>query len=306
MNGFIFCLTALICVGCASSTPQTETLLLNSRDLPKSSQIAGVPFIRQTANYCGPATLTMALKWAGKNVTIDEVAAQVYTPGMRGSLQSDMISASRRQGALAIPIEGMTALLKEVSAGNPVIVFENLSLSWWPQWHYAVIFGYNLFQQKILMHSGPEAFKQWDLRKFERSWKLGHYWGLVVLPPGLLAASAGELEHVRATAALEKLGKLKEATKSYQSILQLWPQSLGANIGLANIAFSKNEVIEAVQFLRKATEDHPQSAAAWHNLAIAQRAALMKRAARQSALRAIALASSDEKFSYNQDLQEIL
>lgn len=297
---------ALTLTACVSAAPQTEALLLNTQGLPKSQQIEGVPFIQQSENYCGPATLTMALNWAGKKVAIEEVAAQVYTPGMKGSLQSDMVSASRRQGLVAIPIEGMTALLREVAAGNPVIVFENLSVSWLPQWHYAIVFGYDLSQQYVLMHSGPEAFKRWDLRKFERSWKLGEYWGLVVLPPGVLAATADELTHVRATAALERINKLNEASLSYQKILQRWPQSLGANIGLANIAYGKKEMTEAVRRLRKATEDHPHSAPAWHNLAIAQKAALMKKEAQRSAQRALELASVDERSTYARELQEIL
>jgi tetratricopeptide (TPR) repeat protein len=248
----------------------------------------------------------MALNWAGKNISIDEIASQVYTPGVKGTLQSDLISASRRQGLIAIPIEGLSALLTEIAAGHPVIVFENLSVSWLPQWHYAIVFGYDLSQQKVLMHSGPEAFKQWDLRKFERSWKLGQYWGLVVLPPGLLSATAGELAQVRATAALEPIGKLKEAAISYQTILQHWPKSLGANIGLGNIAYAKNESKTALGFFQQATEDHPQSAPAWHNLALAQQAANMKMAAHRAALQALALASVDEKPSYTQDLQEII
>jgi tetratricopeptide (TPR) repeat protein len=200
----------------------------------------------------------------------------------------------------------MAALLREVAAGNPVIVFENLSLSWLPQWHYAIVFGYDLVQQKILMHSGPEAFKWWDLRKFERSWKLGEYWGMVVLPPGALAATADEFAHVRATAALEKIGSVEEAERSYHKILQRWPQSLGANIGLGNITYEKNQVLEAVQYLRHATEYHPQSAPAWHNLALAQEAALMKKAAQRSALRAIELAAADKKSSYSRELHEII
>ncbi len=306
MKSLVFLIMILGLVGCVSSAPQTEALLLEKTNLPKSFLVANVPFIQQNANYCGPATLAMALNWAGKNIKIDEIASQVYTPGLKGSLQLDMISASRRQGVIAIPIEGMSALLTEIAAGHPVIVFENLSVSWLPQWHYAIVFGYDLSRQKVVMHSGPEAFKQWDLRKFERSWRLGKYWGLVILAPGSLAASADELAHVRATAALEQIGKIDEAKKSYLRILQRWPKSLGANIGLGNIAYSNSEILESVRFLRKATDDHPLSSAAWHNLAIAQGAAHMRQAARRAVQQALKLASVEQRDSFNQDFQKLL
>lgn len=80
--GFLF----LALAGCATTTPQTETLLLRPQHLPRAYQIAGVPFVQQTKNYCGPATLTMALMWAGKAVDLEAVASQVYTPGVSGSL----------------------------------------------------------------------------------------------------------------------------------------------------------------------------------------------------------------------------
>lgn len=272
LRGLTLFLLPLALISCASATPQSESLLSQTSRFPQSSQIEGVPFLQQTTNYCGPATLAMAMNWAGKKVSLEEIAPQVYTPGLKGTLQSDMISASRRQGLMAIPVSGLNALLHEVSAGHPVIVFENLSVSWLPQWHYAIVFGYDLSQEKVLMHSGPEAFKQWDLRKFERSWKLADYWGLVVLPAGGLSATGDELMHVKAAAALEQLGKIEEADQAYQAILGRWPKSLAPLIGRANIAYSKKDFTSAVRFLKQASVDHPQAAVVWHNLAIAQAA----------------------------------
>jgi hypothetical protein len=33
--------------------------------------------------------------------------------------------------------------LREVAAGNPVLVLQNLSFAWAPVWHYAVVMGYD-------------------------------------------------------------------------------------------------------------------------------------------------------------------
>jgi tetratricopeptide (TPR) repeat protein len=196
---------------------------------------------------------------------------------------------------MAVPIRGLNSLLTEVEAGHPVIVFENLALSWLPQWHYAIVFGYDLSREKVIMHSGPEAFKQWDLRKFERSWSLADYWGLVILPTGERAASAGEWEHIKAAAALEGLAQFDEAQQAYGLILRHWPQSLLAYIGLANIAFHKKDYKKAEALLSKAIMNAPESAIAWHNLAIAQGANKKTQQAQKSARQALSLASPDEK-----------
>ncbi|MEK6773559.1 MAG: PA2778 family cysteine peptidase [Bdellovibrionota bacterium] len=262
----------LFLAGCVTTARQTEILLKNPpTNLKRSVEIPHVPFIDQAVGHCGPATLAMVMNWNGRPISVQDLASQVYTPGMKGSFQADMISASRRNSMMAVQIEGLPSLLNEVSAGHPVIVFENLALTWAPRYHYAVVYGYDLDQEKIIMHSGPEIGKRWDLRKFERSWILGDYWGLVVLPPGQLAASGTELAHVTAAAGLEQLSKIDEAEKSYLAILKNWPESLGALIGMGNLSYEKKEYKNSVEYLRRAVAAHPESAAAKHNLAFAEK-----------------------------------
>lgn len=305
MRVYCYILSCLL-VGCASATPQADSLLLKEYDGPSTYTILGVPFVNQNAGHCGPATLAMALQSAGRNISVNELVSQVYTPGMKGSLQNDMISAARRQGMIAIPIEGFEALLIELRANHPVIVFENLSLSWLPQWHYALVFGYDLSSQTILMHSGPEAFKNWDLRKFERSWSLGGYWGLVILPPDQLSASSGELAHISAASGLEQVGYLEAAKTAYQEILKRWPKSLVAQVGLGNIAYSQMDFVTAHKILQKAKMDHPTSAIAWHNAALAEGAVGNKAEAHRSAVEALKWVSADARPFYVDSLKEWL
>jgi len=268
---FLVALGVLIS-GCASTTPQVDKFFEKSSPLSAAYQITNVPFINHSEGYCGPATLTMALNWAGENVAVENIAPQVFTPGMKGSLQTDMLVAVRRQGLVATPVESLDALLTEVSAGHPVIVFVNLGVKWIPTWHYAIVTGYDLEQKKIIMHSGPEQNKREDIYEFERSWLRGDYWGFTVLRPGTLAATASELTHARAVASIEKLGHSARAADYYRSILTKWPDSLGAHIGLANLAFAQNKPAVAVRHLKHAVKKHPESEAAKHNLEVALRA----------------------------------
>lgn len=262
---------ALLIASCATPARQTELLLGNPPShLPLSHEIPDVAFVDQSSGYCGPATLTMAMQFAKQSVTVDEVATLVYTPGMKGSLQTDLISASRRQGLMAVQINSLQALLSEIAAGHPVIIFENLALSWAPNWHYAFVFGYDLNSKEMIMHSGHDAFYRWDMKKFERSWMLGDYWGLVVMPAGDIAISAGEIANLTSAVGLEQTKKTVEAEKSYRAILKKWPSSLVALIGLANITHSDGRRNEAISLLRLALKHHPDSKAAQNNLAIAE------------------------------------
>jgi len=256
--------------GCATPARQSETLLRSPPEIVRVQSLSHVPFVEQQEGYCGPATLTMAMLAAGRDVSVDEIAPDVYTPGKKGSLQLDLVSATRRRGMMAVQIESMQDLLREVAIGHPVIVLQNLGVSWYPRWHYALVTGYDLDREEVILHSGPEAFKRERMRRFERAWGLGEYWGLVVLPPDRLAASAGELAHMKGAAGLEQAGRVHEAGRAYAKILERYPESLGALVGLGNIAFKKNQRLRAVQYLRKAAKIHPESIVARHNLAIAE------------------------------------
>lgn len=305
-HSILILMLAVFISGCASSTKQVDSLLAGQTSLPRVVEISKVPFIKQEAGHCGPATLTMAMKAVGKEVELATITSQVYSPNIKGTFQTDMMSATRRQGMLAIPIDNLNSLLSEVAAGNPVIIFENLAFEWMPQWHYALVYGYDLKREIIIMHSGSEQAKHWDLRKFERSWKLGDYWGMVVLPPNQLSATGSELTHVTAAAALEKLELNEEAFTAYDKILNRWPESLGALIGIGNYYFAKSNYAESAKKISLAVRHHPLSAIAWHNLAIAQKLLKQSQLAKASALKAIALATETQKIQYQKALNELL
>jgi tetratricopeptide (TPR) repeat protein len=295
-----------IASGCASPAKQTENFLKTPRNIPETHRISDVSFIQQTENFCGPASLSMMMNWAGHPISVDELGSQMYTPGKKGTLQADILSASRRQGMLAIPIHGISALLNEIAAGNPVLLLQNLAFSWYPKWHYAVALGYDLDVPVLILHSGPDAFKRMDLRDFESTWALADYWGVVVLPPEKLSVTANDLEHASAAAALERIGKNSEAEEVYKNILKRWPESLSGLIGIGNTRYAVGQYFSSVHFVNQATQKHPQSAVAWHNLATAQGSAKLFVQARKSALRAIGLADPKTSDIYRESLRKWL
>ena len=122
--------------------------------VPARQELEAVPFIPQAAYQCGPAALAMVLAWIGHPVHSDALAGQVFSRARQGSLPTDMTSAARRHGLVAYPISTLRAVVTEVAAGNPVILLQNLGSPDRPRWHYAVVVGYDLVRDQIILRSG--------------------------------------------------------------------------------------------------------------------------------------------------------
>ncbi|WP_340119599.1 PA2778 family cysteine peptidase [Pelagibius sp. 7325] len=282
-------IVALLLVVAACSAPQTARLVEAPGELPLRAALDSVPFFPQEAYYCGPAALAMTLAWSGLNETPDSIAPSVYTPGREGSLTPDIVAAARRKGRLAVEIRGLDNLLAEVAAGNPVLVFQNLALPWWPQWHFAVVTGYDLERREIILHSGTTERLVTHLDAFERTWGRSGQWALVTLPPDRLPASDDRRAVLFGAAGLEQAGQQQAAVTAYQAILIRWPDETVAWIGQGNAWFALEHYAAAEEAFRTAITRAPETAAAWNNLAYALSRQGRRREAIEAALQAVAL-----------------
>jgi hypothetical protein len=255
----------LLALACA--TPQTDALLEHGLPGPVRIELRGIPHHPQRQHRCGPASLAAVLNGSGDPATPEELTGEVYSPGRRGTLQTSLIAAARRHGRVAYPVSDLPSLLTEVGHGQPVLVLQNLGVSWYPVWHYAVVIGYDLERRIMLLRSGEQARKEQPLRVFERTWTRGGSWGLVVLDPSELPASAEEQRYLIAVVGLELAGRPEAAVRAYRSALARWPRSLGAWIGLGNGAYASGDLSTAERAFRAATRLAPGSAAAFNNLA---------------------------------------
>jgi tetratricopeptide (TPR) repeat protein len=262
----LLCLVFLMFLNACASSPQTKALLDQSGDLPSTYQIQNVPFVEQSENYCGPATLAMVAGFAGLNTSLDALGPMMFTPGKKGTLQSDFVGAARRLGFVAIQVYSLRALLTEVSHDHPVVVLENLGSSANPIWHYAVLHGYDLSREELTFHSGPDQNFKLELSQFERVWKGSDDWALVVLKPGLLPVTASQPATLAAASALERIEKPEAARLVYQSILEKWPDLVGAHFGLGNTEATLKNYRASAKHFEEASKLAPESAAIWNNL----------------------------------------
>ena len=255
--------------GCALLTPpQTRAL----RDAPPVElatpvDLANGPFFAQADYECGPAALATALGAAGIAVRPEALTAQVYLPARQGSLQAEMLATARRHGALAVRLPPtLVALLRELSAGHPVVVLQNLGLSFAPRWHYAVLVGHDLAARELLLRSGTTARASMGLSTFEHTWARGGHWAFVALQPGQLPLTATEIELTAATVAFERVAPPEAAQRAYDAALLRWPDNLTLAIGAGNARAAAGDLVGAAQRFEAAATRHG-SAAAWINLA---------------------------------------
>jgi len=263
---FFMMLLLTTLAGCA--TPQTERLLETAPTFPRPVELTAVPFFPQEAYQCGPAALATVLNGSGLNVAPEALAPQVYLPERQGSLQFELLAAARRHGRVPYVLRPqLEAITTEVASGHPVLVLQNLSLAISPQWHYAVVVGFDLTRAEMMLRSGHERRHITPLRTFEHTWRRGDYWAIVVLPPDELPQTAEELPYLQSVLALEKLKRWQDTAIAYSKALTRWPKSLGAHMGLGNSRYALGDLRAAEAAFRAATRAHPNAAVAFNNLA---------------------------------------
>ena len=124
----LFFLALCIVIAGCSLTP--TGYLSQEPGRPTNVIVEEVPFFPQDELQCGPASLAMVLTWSGVPVEPSDLSSEVYTPGLKGSLQNSLIGSARRHGRVAYPIADIDSLFAEISAGHPVVVLVNLGFSW--------------------------------------------------------------------------------------------------------------------------------------------------------------------------------
>lgn len=257
---------ALGLAGCAG-IPLADSRAPLPTTLPRQAELRDVPFFAQEEYQCGPAALAMVLTHAGIARVPAELTEQVYLPQRKGSLQVEMLAAVRRAGLLAYALAPTpAAALQEVAAGHPVVVLLKQGFALFPRWHYAVLIGYDLARDEVMLHSGSERRSVMTLADFDRAWSGAQGWAIVAVAPDRIPASANEAAYVQAAVALERVAP-EAARLAYAAALDQWPENLLARIGLGNAAYRRHELTQAEREYRRATLAHPDSADAWNNLA---------------------------------------
>ena len=280
---------SLLFAGC-SLTPAIEFDPAIQQQLTPQAELTATPFILQADFQCGPASLAMVMNYHGADISPQTLARQVFTPKAKGSFPVEMDIASRRQGFISFPVANLESLLREIDAGHPVLVLQNLGISWYPMWHFAVVVGYDLQQRVLILRSGDLPRRITPMSVFENTWKRSDHWARAVLPPTQIPASADPIRYIRYINGLEHVGQQALALTAYRAASLTWPDTTLVRFALANALLSNNQPDAALQEYAALLELDPAFSEGWNNLAYALQAAGCYAAAHQAASCATKLA----------------
>lgn len=253
----------LIFLGGCAAGPELQFL----REVGASVELPEVPFFAQDQYQCGPAALATVLVNDGVDVTPLALVAQVYVPDRRGSLQAEMLAATRTHGRVPYVMEPSVApILDALHAGHPVLVLQNLGLERWPVWHYAVVIGFDADNEDFLLRSGTTRRQRTTARSFLASWDRAGRWSMVAVPAHAPPASAQVLGWLQAVAPFESTGKLELAVEGYEAAVARWPDAAVAWTALGNARYLQQAFAAAAVAYERALALAPELWIARNNL----------------------------------------
>ena len=175
---------ALSMAGCVSAE---QFLTGEERPLsPSAFYVKQVPFYPQTQYQCGPASLATVLNYWGRHVTPEQIAQEIYRPGMKGTLSLDLWQYAKAQDFQASVRQGSWEFLEtQVSRERPIIAFLNLGFRQVPLGHFLVVVGVDPEDKSVIAYSGVEKNQRIPFDRFKKAWEKTNYWSLLIEPqPG--------------------------------------------------------------------------------------------------------------------------
>jgi len=264
-------LAVVLTAGLAACSVNPE-IDLKALDPAAEPQVAlDTPFFPQTEYQCGPAALATVLVDSGVDTTPDALSPEVYLPGKKGSLQIELMAASRRHGRIPFVLPtNVSALLAEVQAGRPVLLLQNLGTRSVPTWHYSVLTGYNLTRNLFFLNNGAEQGARLDAPTLLRTWDWGGNWALVALGPGDFPVTGTKddvARYLQAVADFEAVAGGDAAAVAWEVAAQRWPAQPEPLLALGNHAYSEHRLFKATDWYARGLEVAPGDVVLANNLA---------------------------------------
>ena len=257
----------IVCISGCATVPDA------ARELARTDvqvELTDTPFHPQERYQCGPSALTTILQASGVEVTLDDITNKVYIPDRKGSLQLELLAATRTAGRLPYVIDtSLAAILAELDAGRAVLILQNLGVSAIPRWHYAVVIGIDGANDNVILRSGTDRRRETPIDLFLRTWSRGEFWGFVALPPGELPANVNREHYFSSIVGLEQANMAAEAAVAWETALRRWPDDTTALFGLGNARLALDDVEGAAQSYKELLAINPRLAVVRNNLAMA-------------------------------------
>ena len=247
--------------GCVFNTSQSD---LNVDYV----NLESVPFFPQSEYQCGPAALSTLLVSSGVQVLPRDLVAKVYIPERKGSLQIEMIAATREYGRIPYLLNPeLSDIIDELHQGRPVLVFQNLGWRIKPVWHYAVVIGYDPDAEELLLRSGTNAERRLSVNRFLRSWQHADSWAFVALKPGELPINVDVDRYFKALTDMSVNTSTNFMLELYLKTSEHFPDKSFVWFALGNTYLQLNKGEQAVGAYLQVLKIDPDHIAARNNLA---------------------------------------
>lgn len=184
--------------------------------------IPSVPYLTQRGNYCGPAAVSMAMGYWGRELGQDSIAEQVYT-GIAGTPPQVIRNHARTVGMESVEFAGDTETWKRLlDAGFPILWLQFMREGG----HYRVVTGYDDVFRSWIVHD-PNRFRR-EMIPYEEVkdlWVLPNVVRSIVLFPPEEAGHAA-LEGLRPTAMMSATNAILYIATGSNLFVGLFPAVL--------------------------------------------------------------------------------
>lgn len=266
LRGALPGLLALVALlpGCAALGPSVHLPDVVERPV----LLEEVVFHPQTEFHCGPASLATVLDHSGVDADPDALAPQVYLPEREGSLQVELLGATRRAGRIPYVIDrDPAALVAELEAGRPVLVMQNLRTPVRPVWHYAVVTGVDPARNRFILNTDERQALPVRAPGFMRTWNWANRWAFVVLAPGEMPAQADPVRYAEAVADFERVAGGEAGATAWRAALLRWPHDHRPRLALGNLAYGQGDREQAAALYGEGLRARPLEPVLSNNLA---------------------------------------
>jgi hypothetical protein len=222
--------TAWVLGGCATHAPAILPVLPGGS---AAIELSAIPFYPAKDHGAGPAALAMMLAASGVSPTPAELASLLYSPPRHDTVGA-LAALAPRFGRLGYRIApDLPALMAELAAGHPVLVQLSHGRSLLSEWHFAVVVGYDVHTDTIVVRAANRRRDALRSRDFMDAWSNADRWGMLVLRPGDLPAAVSTESYLRAAIEFERHARPEDSRLVFEAALRRWPDEPLAWMGRA-------------------------------------------------------------------------
>ncbi len=173
-----------VCAGVLASCVATG-YRFSPGDAFEGHLIEGVPLYTQKRLECGPTALAMVLQYHGIRAEPDDIARELSTKRLGGSLAIDMLLYAKKRGLRATYYRGSIEDLRDKLKRNlPPVIFVDLGVGGVRVGHFMVVTGYDDSRDGVIVHSGKAHPEFIPYKTLERIWKRTGFATLLIEPAG--------------------------------------------------------------------------------------------------------------------------